>query len=174
MKQVQTYIMFMELPDGKILFKIGHSNNVKKRLSSHKCSNPFITDESPVFTFDEDIESYLHCCFSKFRYRIRSEWFWIYDISVNDTMRLIEDAYHYFAFESIDGGNKKIIQADIAAEYTNKYLKKNTCVLDSYCDFDEYNYYNKIKLHRENHKTQIKKIKNNLNNYIVNYQNTNR
>ena len=161
----------MEESNGKILFKIGKSTNVQNRLSSHKCSNPLITE---VFTFNEDIESYLHCCFSQYRLTRRSEWFWMQDISIKDTMILIKDAYHYWCLEYIDGGNKKIIQAALAFEYSNKYLNNNfLSVLDTYCNFHKYDYSKSIKVNRTSEKTQVKKIKNNLNNYRVYYQNTN-
>jgi hypothetical protein len=171
MKNRHTYIMFMELPDGKILFKIGHSTDVKKRLSSHKTSNPFITE---TFVLNADVETYLHCCFSKYRFIRRSEWFWMHDISIKDTMILIKDAFHYWCLELSDYGNKKIIDSGIAMEYRNKYLLNNKSVLDTYCDFHQFDYYQSIKVNRTNEKTQVKKIKDNLNNYRVYYQNTNK
>ena len=161
----------MELPEGKILFKIGHSIDIKNRLSSHKTSNPFLTE---TFVLNEDVEYYLHCCFSKYSFIRRSEWFWMHDISIKDTMTLIQDAFHYWCLEFSDYGEKKIIEAAIAKEYKNKYLINNKSVLDTYCDFQKFDYYKSIKVNRTNEKTQVKKIKDNLNNYRVYYQNTNK
>lgn len=161
----------MELPEGKILFKIGHSIDIKNRLSSHKTSNPFLTE---TFVFNEDVEYYLHCCFSKYSFIRRSEWFWMHDISIKDTMTLIQDAFHYWCLEFSDYGEKKIIEAAIAKEYKNKYLINNKSVLDTYCDFQKFDYYKSIKVNRTNEKTQVKKIKDNLNNYRVYYQSTNK
>ena len=172
MKQVKTYVMFMELPDGKILFKIGHSIDLKSRLSQHKCSNPLI---SKVFIFNEDVEHYLHCCFDNYRInkQKKSEWFWMHDISVKDTMMLIEDAFHYLVISYPNGSelNTCCIE-NTAIEYQKLHLNSSDSVLDS-CKLG-YNVYKQIKINRKNYKTQIKKIKNNLNDYRVNYQNTNR
>ena len=173
MKQVQTYILFMEesQPKGKILFKIGRSVSVKHRLAQHRCSNPLLTK---VFIFDEDIEHYLHCCFDDYRInkQQKSEWFWMHDISIKDTMTLIEDAYHYLVINYPNGSelNTCCIE-NTAIEYQKYHLNSSDSVLDS-CKL-EYDYYKSIKVNRKNHKTQVKKIKDNLNNYRVHYQNTN-
>lgn len=173
MKNRHTYIMFMELPDGKILFKIGHSTNVKHRLAQHRCSNPLITK---VFIFNEDIEYYLHVCFDDYRIKKqqKSEWFWMHNISIKDTMTLIEDAFHYLVIShsNIYGGELNACCIEGAAiEYRNSHLNSSSSVLDS-CQLG-CNIYKEINLNRKNHKTQVKKIKDNLNNYRVHYQNTN-
>jgi hypothetical protein len=62
-----TYIIFMT--NG--FFKIGKSNNPKKRIATLKTANPMIAESFIILP--ENHENYLHLCFSKFR--INREWF---------------------------------------------------------------------------------------------------
>lgn len=62
-----TYIIFMT--NG--FFKIGKSNNPKKRIATLKTANPMIVES--VIILPSNHEDYLHSCFHKFR--INREWF---------------------------------------------------------------------------------------------------
>ena len=105
MKQVQTYILFMELPDNQmILFKIGKSKDIASRLRHHKSSNPLITS---VYIFDDNVEKYLHWCFEDYRMfeDKKREWFFS-KLNQKKILDLITNAYKY------------LIESDKCCEYS--------------------------------------------------------
>ena len=82
-----TYLMF----DGK-RFKIGKTNNIKKRLSILKTASP---DIQLIDFCNEDIEKQLHRILKDKRYK--KEWFKL----EKEDLRGIQEIFFYFYFKLI-------------------------------------------------------------------------
>lgn len=68
--------------------KIGKTVNVKKRFSSHKTSNPFVTLES-VYELPEWCENYIHHHFRKHLRKDCTEWFNYYEGIYSDIDNIV-------------------------------------------------------------------------------------
>lgn len=108
------------------LYKIGHSNNPKKRLSQLRVGNP----NCELITFGKGIsEKELHILYSDFR--TRGEWFKLRRIDVEKIVELIGagkdevlslyDAHIYFG--KYEGWNVKDFHTKEHREYSKWFIK---------------------------------------------------
>jgi hypothetical protein len=112
-KKAYVYLMF----DGKY-FKIGKTNNLKKRVKQFRTSNIDIKLVAYKYSFDAiKEEKFLHKIFSK--YKIEYEWFKFNNI--------YEFSKLWLLYESFTCDFKKLIKNiyDFDSDFIDRFIKEN-------------------------------------------------